>query len=333
MRDLSLQDLRYGDLIGVTPRMRKVLRLIEKVAPTESSVLITGPSGTGKELVARLIHYQSARAQRRFVPVNCGAIPEHLFESELFGHVKGAFTGAAAEKRGLVEEADRGTLFLDEVAEMPLGSQVKLLRALQDGEVRRVGATASIRVDVRIIAATNRDLAKALEDGALREDLYYRLNVFQIELPALRDRRDDIPILATHFARKYGARLGKEIRGLAEPALAALLRYPFPGNVRELENAIERAAVLAEEPLIQVRDLPPQIGSEGPPRLTQGDEAGDAYPASLPLSEVERRHIVRAIAAAGGNLSAAARTLGVGRSTLWRKMRQYGIKSASRSAS
>lgn len=304
--------------------MRRVFRLIEKVAPTESSVLITGPSGTGKELVARLIHYQSPRANRSFIAVNCGAIPESLFESELFGHVRGSFTGATADKRGLIEEADRGTLFLDEVAEMPLGSQVKLLRALQEREIRRVGATGRIRVDVRLIAATNRDLARALEEGALREDLYYRLNVFQIDLPPLRERTEDIPVLATHFARKFGARAGKEIQGLSEPALEVLLRYPFPGNVRELENAIERAVVLAEGPFIQPADLPVQIVGEGLKRLPEGGQDG-YYPPTLSLSEVERLHISRAVVAASGNLSLAARTLSVSRSTLWRKMRQYGI--------
>jgi transcriptional regulator with PAS, ATPase and Fis domain len=327
LRSIPVAELRLGELIGVTPRMRRILRLIEKVAATESGVLITGPSGTGKELVARLIHYQSPRAHRAFVPVNCGAIPEGLFESELLGHVRGAFTGASADKRGLIEEADRGTLFLDEVAEMPMASQVKLLRTLQDGEIRRVGATTSIRVDVRVIAATNRDLSKALGEGLLREDLYYRLNVFHIELPPLRERLEDIPLLATHFARKYGARFGKKIEGVSDAALEVLIRHAFPGNVRELENAMERAVVMADGPLIEPEDLPPQMAGEAPRRLTEGDAPEGYYPATLSLQEVESRHIARAITAASGNLSRAAKMLGISRSTLWRKMRLYGLGS------
>jgi len=325
-RTVSIEESRYGELIGVNPRIQRVFHLIEKVAPTESSVLITGPSGTGKELVARLIHYQSPRSNRAFIAVNCGAIPEHLFESELFGHVRGAFTGASVDKRGLIEEADRGTLFLDEVAEMPLGSQVKLLRALQDREVRRVGATQPVRVDIRLIAATNRDLSEALERGLLREDLYYRLNVFHIELPPLRERPEDIPLLATHFARKYGARMGKKIEGLSERALEILLKYSFPGNVRELENAVERAVVLAEGSYVEPADLPPALVGESVKSLPEGERDG-FYAPTLSLEDVERRHITRAIGAASGNLSRAARTLGVSRSTLWRKMRQYGIAS------
>ncbi|HEX7078777.1 MAG TPA: sigma-54 dependent transcriptional regulator [Candidatus Eisenbacteria bacterium] len=311
------------NMIGVSPRMQRIFRLIEKVAPTESTVLITGESGTGKEMVATAIHLQSRRAHRPFVVVNAAAVPETLFESELFGHVKGAFTGAIADKRGLLHQADGGTLFLDEVAEMPLAVQAKLLRALQSGEVRRVGAAETLHVDVRVIAATNRDLPRALAEGRLREDLFYRLSVFQIEMPPLRERREDIPLLANYFRQRYARRLGKRVDRFTERAQFYLLRYDYPGNVRELENAVERAVTLAEHGEITHMDLPPTF-RDAPIRLLQ---EGSAFPytETLSLADLEAEHIRRVLTHFAGNATKAARSLGISRSTLWRKMREYGL--------
>ncbi|HWN81804.1 MAG TPA: sigma 54-interacting transcriptional regulator, partial [Candidatus Udaeobacter sp.] len=249
------------DIIGATPRMRRVLRLIEKIAPTESTVLITGESGTGKELVARAIHHLSPRSGRVFLAINAGAFPETLIESELFGHVRGAFTGADRERRGLFEEANGGTLFLDEVAEMAPHLQVRLLRVLESGEVRPVGSAETRRVDVRVIAATNQDPLVAVKKGTLREDLFYRLNVFHIVLPPLRERREDIPLLAAYFTERKSRDLGKAVTRFARDAQTALMRYDYPGNVRELEHAIERAVVLADGDTISLEDLPPTITS------------------------------------------------------------------------
>src|SRR5688500_12697514 len=247
----------YGDILGATGKMQRIFRLIGKVAPTESTVLILGESGTGKELIARAIHLQSRRAHGSFVPVNCGALPENLIESELFGYVRGAFTGAANSRRGLIEEADGGTLFLDEIGEMPPATQVKLLRFLENSEVRRLGDNETRIVDVRVLAATNVDIKRLLDEGRFREDLYYRLNVVSIELPSLRERREDIPLLAGYFLEKFARAAGRELTGFAEDAKAALLRYDYPGNVRELENAIQRAVTLAEGGVIARQDLPP----------------------------------------------------------------------------
>ncbi len=310
------------NMIGVSPRMQRVFRLIAKVAPTESTVLITGESGTGKEMVATAIHLQSRRAHRPFVTVNCAAIPESLFESELFGHKRGAFTGAVADRPGLLTLADRGTIFLDEVAEMPIPVQPKLLRALQSGEIRRVGDAESVRVDVRVIAATNRDLKRALEQGLLREDLYYRLSVFQIELPALRERREDIPLLANFFRERYARRLGKRVDRFSELAQQYLLRYDYPGNVRELENAIERAVTLCEGGEISHLDLPPSFRDAPVPLLREGDAF--PYSDSMTLVQLEGEHIRRVLARTGGNTTKAAKSLGISRSTLWRKMREDG---------
>ncbi|MGH7278292.1 MAG: sigma-54-dependent transcriptional regulator, partial [Candidatus Rokuibacteriota bacterium] len=239
---------RHGiaGLVALSPAMHAVLDLVERAAPTDATLLIQGESGTGKELIARGVHHASARAARPFVAVNCGAVPEALLESELFGHMRGAFTGAVASKPGLFEEAHGGTLFLDEIGDMPAALQVKLLRALQSGEMRRLGATQAMTIDVRVLAATNRDLAELIRQEKFREDLFYRLNVIQVVLPPLRERREDIPALAEHFLARSAGRLGRELR-LSPEALERLLRYPWPGNVRELENAMERAAILARE--------------------------------------------------------------------------------------
>ncbi len=311
------------NMIGVSPRMQRVFRLVEKVAPTESTVLITGESGTGKEMIATAIHLQSRRAHRPFVTVNCSAIPETLFESELFGHSRGAFTGAVSDRVGLLKQADRGTIFLDEVAEMPLSVQPKLLRALQSGDVRRVGDSEELRLDVRVIAASNRDVKRALTEGRLREDLYYRLGVFQIELPPLRERREDIPLLANYFRERFARRLKKRVDRFSERAQQLLLRYDYPGNVRELENAIERAVTVCENGEITHLDLPPAFREVPVPLLREGDAF--PYAESLTLSQLEAEHIRRVLASVAGNTTKAARSLGISRSTLWRKMRQYRI--------
>jgi transcriptional regulator with PAS, ATPase and Fis domain len=311
------------NLIGVSPRMQRIFRLVAKIAPTESPVLITGESGTGKEMIATAIHLQSRRAHRAFVAVNSAAIPEGLFESELFGHVRGAFTGAVGDRAGLMQQADGGTIFLDEVAEMPLQVQVKLLRALQSGEIRRVGGQESVRVDVRVLAATNRNVAKALAEGTLRDDLYYRLNVFMIEIPPLRERREDIPILANFFRERIARAQGKRVERFTDRAQRYLMSYRYPGNVRELENAIERAVTLAEGMEITHRDLPPTFRETTLPLL----EPGHAFPysESLTLAQIEAEHIRRVLAHLGGNTTRAAKSLGISRSTLWRKMREYGL--------
>lgn len=311
------------NLIGVSARMQRVFRLIEKVAPTDSAVLLTGESGTGKEMAAAAIHLSSRRSHRPFVTVNCAAITESLFESELFGHVRGAFTGAVADRVGLMQQADGGTLFLDEVAEMVPGVQVKLLRALQSGEVRRVGGGESTRVDVRIVAATNVDVRKALAEGKLRDDLYYRLSVFHIELPPLRERREDIAILANFFREQAASNLGKRVERFSDRAQYYLLHYDYPGNVRELQNGVERAVVLAEGPEISHLDLPPSFREAPIPLLHEG--AAFPYSESMTLAQLEKEHIARVLVHHAGNTTRAAKSLGISRSTLWRKMREYRI--------
>jgi transcriptional regulator with PAS, ATPase and Fis domain len=336
------------DLVGSTPAMRRLFRLIEKIARTDSTVLITGESGTGKELVARSIHLMSPRADRRFLPVNAAAVPETLFESELFGYVRGAFTGADRDRAGLVEQAAGGTLFLDEIAEMPAAIQAKLLRMLQFGEVRAVGSAEPRAVDVRVIAATNKDPHRAVAQGELREDLLYRLNVFHLVVPPLRERREDIPLLASYFLEKYRRRLGKAVKRIAPEAQIALIRHDYPGNVRELENALHRAVALADGPTITTAELPPNIVERRLPMLPGGDAgvaadrvgadgaaaasaaAASAYPVTWSLEEVERQHIGRVLEDMAGNVSAAAARLGISRTTLWRKMKRYGITTGRR---
>ncbi len=311
---------RYGlsGLVAQSPAMHAVLDLVERVAPTDATVLIQGESGTGKEVIAKAVHHASGRAVRPFVAVNCGAVPETLLESELFGYMRGAFTGATVNKLGLFEEAHGGTLFLDEIAEMPAALQVKLLRALQSGEVRRLGATQHATIDVRVIAATHGDLPTLINAGTFREDLFYRLNVIQIALPPLRDRREDIPALAEHFLGRVAGKLGRGLR-LSPEAVERLLRYPWPGNVRELENAIERAAILARREEIAPEDLPPHVSAAlqlGPSPM---------LPRQVTLAEAEREHILQTIERFGRNHSGAAEALGIGRTTLWRKLKEYGI--------
>jgi len=317
-------DRRFGEIIAGSGAMRKALDVVEKVARHTSTVLITGASGTGKELVARLIHRESPRATAPFLPVNCGGIPEQLLESEFFGYVKGAFTGADRDRGGLFEAADNGTLFLDEVGELPATLQVKLLRALQEGEVRRVGATETRRVNVRVIAATNKDLEEAVEAGEFRQDLYYRLAVVPIHLPSLRARREEIPELAHHLLAKHGVRLGVEIDGIEPAAMELLLAYPWPGNIRELENVLERALVLTEGPRITVEDLPEAVrrpAPEGPASMADADDLS----VKRHGARLEKHLIQLALDRTGGNKTQAADLLELSPRALRYKIQEYGI--------
>jgi transcriptional regulator with PAS, ATPase and Fis domain len=312
----------YGDILGTTPKMQRIFKLVAKVAPTESTVLILGESGTGKELIARAIHLQSRRQNGAFVPVNCAALPESLIESELFGYVRGAFTGAAQTRRGLIEEAEGGTLFLDEVGDMPLSTQVKLLRFLENNEVRRLGDNEVHLIDARVLAGTNVSLQELMRAGRFREDLFYRLNVVTIELPPLRERREDIPLLASYFLEKYARRAGKEFEGFAPDAKAALVRYDYPGNVRELENALQRGVTIAEGKQITRADLPPAFFVAPFLEAVKTEEgARDSWS----LDEVEREHIARVLKRQKGNVTNTARQLGISRTTLWRKMHRYRL--------
>jgi two-component system response regulator AtoC len=314
-----------GGIVGRSAAVRTALDVARKVARHPSTVLVTGESGTGKELVARLIHDASPRAGAAFVAVNCGAIPEALLESELFGHVKGAFTGASTDKPGLFEEADGGTLFLDEIGELPAPLQVKLLRALQEGEVRRVGATDARVVDVRVIAATARDLQTEVAASRFRSDLYYRINVVSIRLPALRERKEDIPELARHFLDLYNQRLGLQVQRISAVAMRRLVEHAWPGNVRELENVIERALVLASGASIDAEQLPDALGA------ISANGAGGVPPSNDDLSvkrripELESELIRRALERTGGNRTRAAQLLDLSHRALLYKIRQYGI--------
>jgi DNA-binding NtrC family response regulator len=305
----------FGGLIGLSPKMQRVYRLIEKVSQHNYPVLILGESGTGKELVARSIHYSGKRRSRPFVPVDCSALVPTLIESELFGYVKGAFTGAMHTKQGLMEAAGNGTLFLDEIGDMPVDLQAKLLRALQEREIKPVGSTDRVSIEMRVIAATNRELETAVRQGQFRQDLFFRLNVVQIKLPPLRERKGDIPLLVSSFLEKFSTD-GGQVFKIAEDAMARLIAYDWPGNVRELENAIERAVALSSGPLLHVADLPSNLQHGTSERAPQTDEL-------LPLDEMERRAILRALKEAGGDKLAAARLLGIGKTTLYRKLKQY----------
>ncbi len=320
-RQLSrLVQARIADagIVGRSPAIQQVLALVAKVAPTESSVLISGESGTGKELVATAIHNASLRAADTFVAVNCGTLQQNLLESELFGHERGAFTGANRAKEGLFEVADGGTLFLDEVGEMPPALQVKLLRALESGEIRRLGSNRSMEVDVRVLAATNTDLKEAVSSGRFREDLFYRLNVFPLHVPPLRERPEDVRDLTLHFLAAIPAP-GKGPFTITEDALDALARYRWPGNVRELRNTVERMMILAEGHRLALDSVPAEVRGASP-----SPPPGAAADAGLPLSEVERRHILAVLAASGGNKTRAAAVLGISLRTLYNKLAEYG---------
>ncbi len=314
-------------LVGSSPAMLEVYKLVARVAQGKSTVLLEGESGTGKELVARAIHSHSARRDRPFVPVNCGALPDTLLESEMFGHEKGAFTGAIGVKHGLFETADGGTLFLDEIGELGQSLQVKLLRVMQDQEIRRVGSNTSTKVDVRLIAATNRDLGAMVKDGKFREDLFYRLNVVRIKLPPLRERREDVRMLAQHFLQKYAGGSDHPVRGFSAEALDRLETYRWPGNVRELENAIERAVSLSQGPVLLPQDLPESIqaGNVAEPTPPAAVKADDHTEAMLTLEEIERRHLLRVLKEMKGNKVKAAKILGIDRRTLYRMAERFGI--------
>jgi two-component system response regulator AtoC len=319
------QELRtryhFENLIGKSRAMQEIFGLIEQVAGSRSTVMIYGKSGTGKELVAKAVHYNSPRSDKAFVAVNCAAIPAELLESELFGHEKGAFTGAIATKVGKFELATGGTLFLDEIGHMRLDLQAKILRALQEREIERVGGTRTIKIDVRVLAATNRDLKKAIEEGGFREDLYYRLNVVPITLPDLKDRQEDIPLLANHFVQKFAQESTPAVREISKDAMALLMTHTWPGNVRELENVIERAVTLGHGPAIQPSDLPPHLaGGTNPLERALTKEAT--------LEDLEKDYIAMILRRTKGHQIRAASILGIDRRTLYRKIRRYNLKLA-----
>ncbi len=315
------QTTSFGDLIGASPAMHEIFALIRKVAGTRSNILITGESGTGKEVVARTLHFVGARASKPFLPVNCTAIPEGLLESELFGHVRGAFTGAHASKRGLFEEASGGTLFLDEIGDMGLGLQSKLLRVLQDGEIRPVGGNRTVSIDMRIITATNKDLRQELEARRFRQDLFYRLNVIPIHIPPLRERRADIPPLAEAFLRKHA---GGEKRSISPEAMRVLVNCPWEGNARELENLIERALVLSEHRELRPEDLPVVGRNDASASQLEESLLKSAVERKLTLREVEDRYIDAILQHTEGNKVRAARILGINRRTLYRRGEHEG---------
>ncbi len=322
-----------GSMIGRSAEMEKLYRILSKVAHTTHAVLILGESGTGKELVARTIHAYGPNAQRPFLPVDCGSLVPTLIESELFGYVKGAFTGATRAKDGLLVSAEGGTVFLDEIGELTLDLQVKLLRALQEREVRPVGATHRVPIKARVVAATNRDLAAMVEKGSFRKDLYYRLNVVNLRLPALRDRREDIPLLAAHFldriSREHGAKFT-----LSDEALRTMMRYDWPGNIRELENAVERACALSSGPVLHLGDMPTQLQQQGleahrASLLPDQEEGKQVSEHVTPLAELEKQAILSAIQMLDGDKLQAAKLLGIGKTTLYRKLKEYGIANTS----
>jgi len=322
-RALARLDALDVEIISASSEMEAVKKMILKVARSNSTVLIRGESGTGKELIARAIHNQSPRAEEMFQAVNCAAINENLLESELFGHEKGSFTGAHAEKKGLFEVADRGTLFLDEIAELDIGMQAKLLRALQEREIRRVGGTRPIKIDVRVVAATNRDLRAMVSDGRFRDDLYYRINVLSVDVPPLRERRDDIPVLINYFLRKHTRNSSHLVRGLAPETRRLLMDYSWPGNVRQLESAIERAILLCETDLIQVEDLPLEVRQESRPTA---EGAFKLPPEGIAFEDVERDLIMQAMEQTDYNITKAAKLLGLTFRTLQYRLEKFGIK-------
>lgn len=316
-------EIHFGNMVAKSKSMKAVFRLAEKVAQFNTTVLICGESGTGKELIARGIHSKSQRSQQPIVPVNCGGIPENLLESELFGYKKGAFTGADRDKKGLFEEAHGGTIFLDEIGELPISLQVKLLRVLQENEIRAVGDSKTKTIDVRVIAATAKNLDEEVRKGTFREDLFYRLNVVQIVLPPLRERLQDIPLLCQHFLEHFNIMLGKDIEEIAPSAMSLILKHSWPGNVRELENAIERAVVLGEEQIIDPGNLPPEIGTH--PRSFDPDNLFAGYSLKTAQKIIEKKLIAKALKKTGGNRTQASRLLEISHPSLLSKIKTYNI--------
>jgi two-component system response regulator AtoC len=317
------EDYQFGNMVAKSRAMHSVFKLAEKVAQYDTTVLIYGDSGTGKELIARGIHFIGERSKKPLVPVNCGGIPENLLESELFGYVKGAFTGADRNKKGLFQEADEGTLFLDEIGELPLSLQVKLLRVLQESEIRPIGGSKTIKVDVRIIAATSKDLEDEVRKGTFREDLFYRLNVMSINLPPLRDRPEDIPLLSQHFINKFNVSLSKDIKGIIPAAMSLLLKHSWPGNVRELENVIERAVILAEDPYLLPENFSLTTGTQEGTETFDGVFEGYSLKKARKIMEEEL--ITRALKATNGNRTHAARMLEISHPSLLSKIKAYNI--------
>ncbi len=328
--ELSQQE-RFGEMVGRTPEMRRIYALIERISSATSSVLIQGESGTGKELVARAIHQRSTRSGKPFVAINCGGMPEPLLESELFGHVKGAFTGAIATKKGLFDTATGGTLFLDEIGETSPAMQVKLLRVLQEKRLRPVGGNEEHSVETRVLAATNQDLQKMIQEKKFREDLYYRINVISIQMPPLRERRDDIPLLVRFFTEKYARLWGKEPPALTQEAMRALERYPWPGNVRELENVIERAMALAQGERIESRDLPDEVRGFQGVRETAGIEIPDAdFDLDDFVERIRAGYVQKALELEGGVMVRAARRLGISFRSMRYFVKKYGLGARER---
>lgn len=312
---------QFKNIVGQSGRMQEVFKAMEKVIDSNVTVLIQGESGTGKELIARAIHYESkTRSSRPFVAVNCSALPESLLESELFGHEKGAFTGASRRRIGKFELANGGTVFLDEISEMSPATQVKILRVLQEREFERLGGNELVQVDVRLISATNKDVEECVKKGQLREDLYYRLAVFLIKVPPLRDRKEDIPLLVGHFLQKYSQRENKKIERISPEALELMMAYYWPGNVRELENAIERAIVITNSDVIQAQDLPPAVQALGEKRIYETDNTLSSW-----IEKLEEEALRKALLECEGNVSMAARKLGIGRATIYRKAKKFGL--------
>jgi len=329
----------FIDMMGDSPMIRRMINLATKVAPTDSTVLLLGESGTGKEIIAEYIHRMSNRYDKAFSALNCSALPDTLLESELFGYARGAFTGAVGDRRGLFEEANSGTIFLDEVGDMPLMTQIKLLRVLQNREIRRIGENKIIKIDVRIIAATNQDLVAAIAEKKFREDLFFRLNVIQIRIPPLRERMDSLPSLVRYMISKFNRRFNRSIRDMDRQAQFVLANYSYPGNVRELENIIEHAVIMAEDDVIRASNLPDYMQSIEKPMLALPEgveeavavaahEAETSEPEFISLAEMEKRLITETLIKCDGNQTLAAQKLGVSRSTLWRKMKEYEIRAS-----